>query len=89
MPELEVTAKQAKSIREWANRNGEQIVSPQMDRLGSIHVIDGEPLLTLNAGFKNIALIATRVNAVITSEKLVERMRLEGVIPPKTADSLK
>ncbi len=89
MPELEVTAEQARSIREWANRNGEQIVSPQIDRLGSIHVIDGEPLLTLNAGLRNIALIATRVNAVITSEKLVERMKLEGVIPSKTIQSLK
>ena len=89
MPELEVTAEQARSIRKWANRNGTQIVSPQIDRLGSIHVIDGEPLLTLNAGFKNITLVATRVNAVITSEKLVERMRSEGVMPSKTTQSVK
>lgn len=80
MPELELTAEQTKSIRTWAGKNGHEIVSVPIDRLGTLHVIDGEPLLALNGGFKNINGTAVQMTAVLTSEKIVKRMESEGII---------
>lgn len=81
MPEIEVTAEQAKAIREWANKNGNQMVSGAISQLGSLNIIDGDPLLILNKGFVNIGGVAVHVSDALTSDKVADRMKSEGLLP--------
>ena len=75
MPEFEVTGEEAKAIRKWANKKGQQVVSNSIDTLGSLNIIDHDPLLISDKGFMNIDNVATPVSDVLTSRKVVTLMK--------------
>jgi len=91
MPEFEVTADKSRSIREWANKNGRQIVSGAIDSIGSLNIVDGDPLLVMDKGFRNIEGVVTKVSAVLTSGEIVDRLANDGLIelPTATADEVR
>ncbi|OGH50235.1 MAG: hypothetical protein A3H17_03925 [Candidatus Levybacteria bacterium RIFCSPLOWO2_12_FULL_37_14] len=75
MPEFEVTEEQAKAIRKWADKRGQQVVSGTIDKLGSLNIINKDPLLIMGIGFKNIEGAAVSCSDVLTSKKVVTRMK--------------